>query len=274
MTIDETGENEAFTNCLSGCLQPSYSANTQRVVFTALQDGGYDVFMLKNALERPSLQLTPTAFRQKGTVDFEEIPLTQKRSSGETGGRHRPYANYVFAPSGGTEEAHRSDSPADTATSRLPGGGFASKDYRVKLTPDLVNATAAYSSFFGVQGTSQILLSDVLGNHLIYLNTDLYYDFNNLDNTNFQVAYLYLARRLNYGTGIYRNVYYLDAGIPATHKGPNGSFLLAGDGSHCVTRFVEADNPYANYLTTVEFDGDQWIVTNLEREALPRPSEN
>lgn len=208
----ETGTSEAITNCLSGCLQPSYSANTERLVFTALQDGGYDVFMMKNALERPTLQLTSTAFRQKGTVDFEEIPLSEKRSSGETGGRHRPYANYVFAPSGGIDEAYASESEPDTATSRLPDGGFASKGYRVKLTPDFFYATAAYSSFFGMQGTGEVLLSDVLGNHLIYIGTDLYYDLNNLDNTNFQIAYYYLARRLNYGTGIYRNVYYLDAG--------------------------------------------------------------
>jgi hypothetical protein len=71
----------------------------------------------------------------------------------------------------------------------------------------------------------------------------------------------------------------LDAGIPAEHKGPNGSFLLAGDGSHCVSQFVESNNPYANYLATVELDGDQWmstkwVVTNLEREAIPEPSGN
>ena len=66
----------------------------------------------------------------------------------------------------------------------------------------------------------------------------------------------------------------LDEGILAKYKGTNGSFLLAGDGSHCMTRFVENDEPYASYLATVEFDSDQWIVTNLEREAIPEPSEN
>ncbi|MCP4594381.1 MAG: hypothetical protein GY842_26930 [bacterium] len=60
----------------------------------------------------------------------------------------------------------------------------------------------------------------------------------------------------------------LDTGIPAGHKGANGSFLLAGDGSHCVTRFVEDDNPRAIYFATVELDGDRWVVTDLQWESI------
>lgn len=206
----ETGENEAFTNCLAGCLQPSYSANTKRLVFTALHEGGYDIFLIKNGLEMPTVELTPTPFRLKGTVNFEDLPQKSVASSVEAQGVSRPYARYVFATDGGVELKPRS--LTDTTTSRLPSGGFSSKNYRVRLTPDFVYANAAYSSFFGVQGTSQILFSDVLGNHMIMINTDLYYDFNNLDNTNFAMQYYYLPRRLNYGIGLYRNVYYLDGG--------------------------------------------------------------
>ncbi|MFH1011129.1 MAG: hypothetical protein V1784_07845 [bacterium] len=208
----ESGESEPFTNCLTGCLQPSYSANTRRVVFTALNNGGYDIFLLKNALALPAAQLTPTPLRQRGTIDFEEIPLSSGTSTGRVEGRNRPYAHHVFATGAGVAAEQSSEDSADVPTSRLPEGGFTSKNYRVKLTPDFVYATAAYSSFFGVQGSSQILFSDVLGNHLIYLNTDLYYDFNNLDNMNFQLEYYYLPRRFNYGTSLYRNVYYLDGG--------------------------------------------------------------
>jgi hypothetical protein len=55
-------------------------------------------------------------------------------------------------------------------------------------------------------------LSDVLGNQVIFINTDLYYDFNHLDNTNFSVQYFYLPRRINYGVGLFRYVFYLDGG--------------------------------------------------------------
>lgn len=52
-----------------------------------------------------------------------------------------------------------------------------------------------------------------MGNQLIFVNTDLYYDFNNLKNTNFSAQYFYLPRRINYGAGLFRYVYYLDGGL-------------------------------------------------------------
>ncbi len=262
----ETGENEAFTNCLTGCLQPSYSANTRRLVFTSLNNGGYDIFMLKNALERPAMELTPTPFRQKGTVDFEETAENAGSSQPEIRHARRPYADYVFATHGGLE--HEKVDEPDTTTSRLPGGGFAAKNYRVKLTPDFVYATAAYSSFFGVQGTSQFLFSDVLGNHLIMLNTDLYYDFNNLDNTNFHVQYYYMPQRINYGVGFYRNVYYLDAGRVRDRTIQAGVYL-----AYPFSKYSRMDlDIFAHFIERdrYNFDIDRYQYSSKRRTILPR----
>ncbi len=212
-----TGKSEPFTNCLTGCLQPSYSLNTQRLVFSSFYEGGYDVYLLKNAQELPATTLKPTNFRLHGSPEppSQSRRPTEEESISSTLGSsssHRPFANYVFAGSGGLDDSSGPEPLADTATTRTATGGFFSKRYRTKFTPDFVYATAAYSSFFGAQGTGQILFSDVLGNQLIYLNTDLYYDFNNLENSNFSVQYFYLPRRINYGLGLFRYVYYLDAG--------------------------------------------------------------
>ncbi|MBU1984802.1 hypothetical protein KJ815_10380, partial [bacterium] len=213
----ETHDIEAITNCLTGCTQPSHSLNTQRLVFTSLYEGGFDVYLVKNATDLPALTLQPTNFRLHGSPEpaqmeetereREEAPTVEIRNE-----NHRPYARYVFAESGGMDGDVRERVMADTQTTRQANGGFFSKKYRVKFTPDFVYATAAYSSFFGAQGTGQILFSDVLGDQLIFINTDLYYDFNNLDNTNFSAQYFYLPRRINYGLGLFRYVYYLDAG--------------------------------------------------------------
>jgi Tol biopolymer transport system component len=263
----ETGVREAFTNCLTGCLQPSYSANTRRLVFTALDNGGYDVFLLKDALEQPAIQLTPTPYRLKGKIDFEEIPLSSGPARHEAHEPSRSYAHYVFAVGGGIETKEPHDS-LKTATSRLPGGGFTSKAYRVKLTPDFVYATAAYSSFFGVQGTSQILFSDVLGNHLLYLNTDLYYDFNNLDNTNFAFEYYYLPRRINYGVSLYRNVYYLDAGEIRDRTIQVGLYL-----AYPFTKYARAEFDLTGHIIDRDeynFDVDKYQYTSKRRAILPQ----
>ncbi len=211
----ESHQIEAFTNCLTGCLQPSYSLKTQRLAFTSLYNGGYDVFLIKNAESLPALTLEPTNYRRHGSPEplqpVPEAPPVQAESV-EIRDNRRPYSNYIFAQSGGVDEDVRDRALSDTVTTREPDGGFFSKKYRVRFTPDYVYATAAYSSFFGAQGTGQIMFSDVLGNQLIFVNTDLYYDFNNLDNTNFSAQYFYLPRRINYGFGLFRYVYYLDGG--------------------------------------------------------------
>ncbi|RPH95536.1 hypothetical protein EHM69_04145 [candidate division KSB1 bacterium] len=212
----ELKTSEAVTNCLTGCLQPSASLGTQRLVFTSLTNGGYDVFLLKNVPELPAIALRPTNFRLRGSPEphiTTESEPTQTSSSANIREYLRPFSRYIFAR-GAAEEGSdiRERALADTITTRKTEGGFFSKKYRVKFTPDYVHAAAAYSSFFGAQGTGQILFSDVLGNQLIYVNTDLYYDFNHLDNTNFSVQYFYLPRRINYGLGLFRYVYYLDGG--------------------------------------------------------------
>ncbi|MDZ7295701.1 MAG: BamA/TamA family outer membrane protein, partial [candidate division KSB1 bacterium] len=72
---------------------------------------------------------------------------------------------------------------------------------------------AEYSQYFGVQGTTQLALSDVLGNHRINIYTNLFYDFRNSD---YMVTYFYLPRRLDIGVGGYHNAYFFfsyDLGI-------------------------------------------------------------
>ena len=51
--------------------------------------------------------------------------------------------------------------------------------YKIKFSPDLINGAAGYSTYFGLQGFTQILLSDMLGNHQIYIGTNLVFDLRN-----------------------------------------------------------------------------------------------
>ncbi len=224
-----TGETAAITNCLTGCMQPSYSAHTQRLVFTSLYEGGYDVYLIKNAQELPGLTLRPTNFRQHGSPEPQKAadsahvasiagrPMTPSDSVTIQRSVQQPFAHHVFADHGKTDaaltrESGSGDSLTAQGTTRKEGGGFFHKKYKTRFTPDFVYANAAYSSFLGAQGTGQMLLSDVLGDQLIYVTTDLYYDLKNLDNTNFSVQYLYLPHRVNYGVGLFRYVYYLESG--------------------------------------------------------------
>ncbi|HEY3296721.1 MAG TPA: hypothetical protein VGL38_14920 [bacterium] len=207
-----TDSAEAITNCLTGCLRPSCSMQTQRLVFTSLSKGGYDIFMIKNPQDLAAQKLKPTNFRATGTPELPQADTTHTQGDSARVSESRYGGNYQHYVFGQSMPAETTAVRVDTATTRSSGGGFYSKKYKTKFTPDFFFANAGYSSFFGAQGSGQLLFSDVLGNHMIGVTTDLYYDFQNLKNTNFSVIYLYLPHRINYAAGIFRNVYYLNSG--------------------------------------------------------------
>ena len=247
-----TGETKAITNCLTGCTQPSYSLKTQRLTFTSLYHGGYDVYLIKNAPELPGITLQPTNFRMHGTPKPQTV--SEKGAAADSGAagvesqdNTRPYEHYVFNPTGQpSAETVKERAMADTATTRKPGGGFFNKKYKVHFTPDFVFATAAYSSFFGAQGSGQILFSDVLGDQMVYVNTDLYYDFQNLDNTNFSIQYFYLPRRINYGLGVFRYVYYLGASPDTTFQ--DQTWQIQGTAAYPLSKYTRFELDMNTYV--------------------------
>jgi len=88
-------------------------------------------------------------------------------------------------------------------------GSYKVKDYKIKFTPDLVFGNASYASFYGVQGIAQIALSDMLGDHRIYIQTSLVID---LKNSDYAVAYYNLANRIDYGFQLYHTARFISYG--------------------------------------------------------------
>jgi Tol biopolymer transport system component len=87
-----------------------------------------------------------------------------------------------------------------------PDGSFNIKNYKVKFSPDLVYGNVNYSSFYGVQGVAQIALSDMLGDHRVYILTSMVID---LKNSDYALAYFYLPKRIDYGFMVYHTARFL-----------------------------------------------------------------
>ncbi len=103
-----------------------------------------------------------------------------------------------------TENEATADLLAAAKTSSDAPDTFSVHRYKPHFSPDLLYGTAAYSQYYGVVGASQIALSDVLGNHQIYLATNLYFSFSNSD---FYAAYYYLPNRNDYGVSLFHNAF-------------------------------------------------------------------
>jgi Tol biopolymer transport system component len=90
------------------------------------------------------------------------------------------------------------------------GGPFALPDsvlsqepepYQVKLSPDYVGGGFYASTGYGLVGSTQLLFSDFLGDHSLFVSTDLF--TGSLEETNALVLYNYLPRRWDVGFGVF-----------------------------------------------------------------------
>jgi hypothetical protein len=60
-------------------------------------------------------------------------------------------------------------------------GDLVARRYRLRFSPDLVSASGGYDTVYGIQSVTQMLFSDVTGEHRIALATNLVLDLRNAD---------------------------------------------------------------------------------------------
>ena len=160
-----------LTNLLTGCSSPWWSPDDTKIAFTSFKEGGWDVYILKRPLKRNMdiESIKPTAYRTQtlrnlGTPDstaFTEIIL------------------------------HNDGSGQELVADDLP-----ERKYRLKFSPDMFNAFASYNTFYGLGGMGQLSLSDIMGNHRVYLGANLMYT---LEESDLAFQYWNLKHHTNYG---------------------------------------------------------------------------
>ena len=108
------------------------------------------------------------------------------------------FRNYVFsdafdeAGEDAPEEELRRFTPVDNVDDE---GRYRPRKYKLTFSPDLVYGTAGYDVLYGVQGVTQMMFSDMLGNHQIFVATNLLIDLRNSD---YIIAYSYLPQRIDW----------------------------------------------------------------------------
>lgn len=134
----------------------------------------------------------------------EEFSIQSVSASDTMGvGLEVDFRNYTFSTA--FSEAAREMSPR---SSRLPAelsaraildeqGEYAPRRYKLDFSPDIVHGAAGYDALYGVQGVTQMMFSDMLGNHRIVVATNLLLDLRNSD---YILSYSYLPERVDWTT--------------------------------------------------------------------------
>ncbi len=220
-----TGKSEPMTNSLSGIYQFSMSKDGAKLAFSSLDNGGFDIFLLKapsdHLLTDEQVPLTPYAKDELAQLAASKAKSASSEKSKEPGSDvvriadstavdttqvknlygndiQVDLSNYVFGESGKSDTLF--SVPSFNDNFNVEGnvdssGNFLAEKYKVTFTPDIIYGNAGYNSFFGVQGSTLMAFSDMLGNHQIFLYTDLVVD---LKNSDFAFQYNYLPSRLGF----------------------------------------------------------------------------
>ena len=273
----DSSTNRPLTNSLSGVYQLAISHDGNKMVFASLIRGGFDIFLMRTPLEHNvnTQELEPTEFIRRLTMRQRQNDNQQSNNKGialsddiliKTQVKDTntivdekmkiDFRNYVFNEAFESKYDRKKDTTREfSVPNNLDSEGrYVVNKYKLNFSPDIVYGNAGFNTYYGVQGSTIMAFSDMLGNHQIYILTNLLVD---LKNSDYAVAYLYLPKRIDYG-------------IQGFHS---ARFILLDDntpGGYSEYRFrnygltLQASYPMTKF-NRFEFTGS-WL--NIERENL------
>jgi Tol biopolymer transport system component len=213
------GEPYAITNVVGGIFHINLDKEGRNLIFCAFKDYGWDIFRMNDPFEMEKRTLVNTRQRNeflRSPFDITESVMKKERirklaeseepekddvkivRGDDEIERLSDYTNYVFVP----DYAYGFDAPdsqiveLDSSDIIDDSGSYIDKPYKTNFSLDLVDSQFGYSTFYGVQGQATFMFSDVMGDHQVYIGTDLYID---LQNSDYAIAYYYRRYRPNFG---------------------------------------------------------------------------
>ena len=213
------GEERPLTNLISGANQLTCSMVNQRLAVTSFYNGGYDIYLSKTPFTANDTlkMLAPTAFRQRSGLRFRDFPAADLQAADSTAlsKENRPYRSFVFDDD--FKKASFSEKNNLLATEaispdedRITGDGkFRKKAYIPKFSLDYVGGYGGYDPFWGVQGYTQFIVSDLMGSHRIGVGLNIIRD---LANSDIMLSWAYLPRRWDVGAQAFHFSNYFSTG--------------------------------------------------------------
>jgi len=246
----EFGSYYRFTDILGGIFSPSYSPEADRLVFSAFNYAGYDIFAMHDFSAKfkssystggPSVVLEegehgrgePIDVGVRSEQEVGSLPADSskvKKSSGKAAGEAEQDEEYttshgrkvkhgIIVPENVPEVVVDEDSYEDINPDTLEAIREKVKrqigtvqPYKVKFAADYVGNSAGlyYSTGFGFGLMNQIAFSDLLGDHHLYILFNLY---RSIEDSDIMLTYYYLKKRIDYAFGVFQYKNYLTSRV-------------------------------------------------------------
>ncbi|HET9136156.1 MAG TPA: biopolymer transporter Tol [Candidatus Kapabacteria bacterium] len=260
-----------LTNSLSKIEQISVSTDGSKLAFCASREGGYNLYLLRNPIDRHLDSLPSTTFKAVKLAEAQQSDSAAVRISEIS--KHPPQSaadsavgygevdvdlhNYVYSanPDQYKPVTPLRRAPLETITNYKDSNGkYIARDYKIVFSPDIILGSAGYTGSFGLQGSMQMLFSDELGNHQLYFASNLLLDIKNSD---FVLAYFDMENRTNYGLQAFHSARFI-------YTTPDAGYE---DYNYFVSRFT---NYGLTGLASYPFDHYTRLDMNLSAIVLER----
>jgi Tol biopolymer transport system component len=197
----DTNESRTITNILTGIQQLSLSRDDKTLIFSGYDKRGWDIFSLTNPLELDDKEIPITNFlTNKKTADesFTDLRRDKIREKPQETNEIGDYSYIIFSPN--YERYNKVLTDSETSESDSVDAGrqiadYTPQVYKTHFTLDLVSGNMAFDNIFGAQGMTYFAWSDVLGDHRIYVGTEMQLT---LENSDYLLSYAYLKNRTDF----------------------------------------------------------------------------
>ncbi|MBD3178398.1 MAG: hypothetical protein GF417_01745 [Candidatus Latescibacteria bacterium] len=283
----EYGNYYRFTDVIGGLFSPDYSSDKDRLVYTAFNSAGYDIFIMDNFSEDSDLSY-PSG-RASSETGGDRAPAEEKLRSiamgPENNGKQVRSDSLEAAPASpddiagqkdingtGTSKENRSgevvineDSEENVNPDTVSARRERMKEkvgtvqaYKTKFSPDYVSNGMGvfYSTGYGFGFMNSIAFSDLLGDHRIHLSFNIH---RSIEDSDILLSYYYLKRRIDYSFGIFHLKNYINSRVTSLGE----TFLdyrLFTERNYGV--FSKISYPFSTF-TRVELEAQGYV---LERE--------
>jgi hypothetical protein len=211
----ETYRLTQLTDVRGGISSLSWSRQDDRLVFSAFNRGGFDVFA---AHEPVSVDAVLARLRRElpAAAVSDSVPLDAPPDTA-----YEPSARKAPAEAG-AESLAVAASPERSLNSERGGPFMLSdsvlrqrpRDYQVRFSPDCVGAGVLGGKGFGFGGSAAVAFDDLLGDQQISLAADVF--GGSLDETNALLLYSYLPGRWDWSVGVFHLESYTTSRVTTT----------------------------------------------------------
>jgi hypothetical protein len=184
-----------LTDILTGAFFPSWSPTGDKIAFSGFNQGGWDIYVVRNPLDNLKPEpLRPAFYMAQDRITYRSVHRHLSDESILASEPIDPTATYRIGPRMASGRPGSWDLVNNTMTDSARGG-FKPRSYHSSLKVDMVTGYANYSTLGGVGGELLVTASDLMGYHNLAFTTSLYRDLRDSD---YGVLYQYLRRRTDY----------------------------------------------------------------------------